>query len=584
MKRLIALLLSLIMIFSLAACGEGAPSNKEDDPTAAQGDKEPTRDEEEQPTTLPQKDSQPTEPEDTDPTQPEETEPTQPEAPKVDLLAGDSYWVLREFTGDERDWMSASDRVWTDLTLWVDGRARLREIQDGRKMLNEDNELEMFWEVTEEGYLFFYTYYTGDIPYWSGVVTQDGIELNRFGGKMQFRQADMPEETGDLYSPAELDGVWLQVSSEIEGDNSPTMPGWFNSLIFRQGESETLVEAQTGNWLGEFYTEYEDQSIEVLDEPIYSGCGNEKWSVRIGPEAEKSESGYPLGEERYVTLLDQDTLLMQMYFSIDGGPGVSYQTYKKFLPESSDEDVQIEDLEGSDWYCIGFTDGEDQDHLLPEGVAEFYLHLDQYGEAFFTITYEDDTEYSAYIPWILGSGGTLLMNGENFDTDWYAGAVQNANGYLEMFLYYDGGIMWMEHIEGSGGEGGGYDDTLIDLAGEAFAASPEVVLLFYGDGYLDMSLYREQVEKPVCVLAEGPDARQILITNVYDGVSLWIEDGDWVVADIGEMAGGESVIIQLNYTQSEGPELCIDFFGDEYYIELEQDMLDIDGCDEITIG
>ncbi len=584
MKRLIALLLSLIMMFALVACGEGAPSNKEGDSTTAQGDREPTREEEKQTTTFPQEDSDPTEPEDTNPTQPEETEPTQPEAPKVILLAGDSYWVLREFTGDERDWMLAGDRVWTDLTLWIDGRARLREIQDGRKMLNEDNELEMFWEVTEEGDLFFYTYYTGDIPYWSGAVTQEGIELYRFGGKMRFQQADMPKETGDLYSPAELDGVWLQVSGEVEGDNAPTMPGWFNSLIFRQGESETLVEAQTGNWLGEFYTEYENQSIEVLDEPIYSGCGNEKWSVRIGPEAEKSESGYPLGVERYVTLLDQDTLLEQMYFSIDGGPGVSYQIYKKFLPESSDEDVQIEDLEGSDWYCIGFTDGEDQDRVLPEGVTEFYLHLDLDGQAYFKITYEDDTEYSAKIPWILGSGGTLLMNGENFDADWYAGAVQNANGYLEMFLYYGGGIMWMEHIEGSGGEGGDYDDTLIDLEGEAFAASPEVVLLCYGDGYLDMSLYREQVGIPVCVLDEGPDARQILITNVYDGVSLWIEEGDQMIADIGEMAGGASVIIQLNYTQSDGPELCMDFFGDEYYIELEQDMLDIDGCDQITIG
>lgn len=568
MRRLLAILLSLLLLVSLSACGQKTPAGSEPIPT----DKE-----------------------DQGGKAPEITPTTSIPLP----LTGDTYWVACEIAEDGRPWMSTSDNILTDLTLWADGTARIREIENGIWLINEGDEQNMTWKQEKDGTLNLYTVYSGDEPCWSGTVTEDGIALNHLERTFYFRQEPMPEG-GALYSPAELQGVWLQIGSEVEGYVEESLPGCFYSLVFHNdwsGDQQTLlVSSERGDYSGYVASDtYYNREVTVLDDIIYSGCGNEEWSVRIGDLSPLNENGYPENPEIYVTLLDQNTLLQQQYFSFDGGPGVSYQTYKRFLPEVC-WDLDAADLEGGDFELVSFTaaDGTKQD--APDGVSDFYLHLDTDGAHFFSVTFDDGREFSSNGKWIFGEGGTLLLFNpdsdgewlyhEDIECDWFAGAAQSFNKIPEIYLWYEGGIMRLEHVDGSGGEnyGGGYVDTMDDLEGNAFAAPGNAVLVFYGDEYLDMDWYRQNKDLPFYELTAGPDARQVLISCVLDNTDVWIENNGLVVAQLGPLMAGESVIVQLSYPESGGSHLCFEFGGNEYYIELDRSSLPLDTWDYINVA
>ncbi|MBR4869786.1 MAG: hypothetical protein IKU12_03285, partial [Oscillospiraceae bacterium] len=120
------------------------------------------------------------------------------EAPTIEkadsvVLTGDSYWVLEESEGDMRQDTPDGDDLLTDLTLWADGTARIREIESDVWLRSDGDEQNMTWRCEEDGSLLFYTSRSGDEPYWSGKVTEAGIELSRFGGTYRFTRADMPQ-------------------------------------------------------------------------------------------------------------------------------------------------------------------------------------------------------------------------------------------------------------------------------------------------------------------------------------------------------------------------------------------------------
>lgn len=429
MKRLIAFVLSLLMVLSLAACGQDEPPDAGSDPITPQhGGLKPGG-----------SSDAPTPPDDTTP---------QTEDSNGGLLEGDSYWVLEESVGDIRS-TELPKNLWTDLTLWADGTARIREIENGIWLYGNKEEWNLTWKCEVDGTLHLYNGYSRDIPYSSGKVTEDGIEISRFEGTFRFRQEPMPEG-GALYSPAELRGVWLQVSSEVDGYEEASLPGVFNSLIFQPdwaGDNQMVlrVSSESGDYSG-FVADgrYYEREITILDQPIYSGCGNDVWSVRIGDESPLNEYGNPQGMETYVTLLDQNTLLQQHYFSNDEGrtPGVSYQTYKRFLPVAS-YDLERADLEGSCFELAGYTAADGKNLPAPPGISNFTLYLNEIGYHY-TVTFDDGSDYNGtghY--WALGEGGTLLMSNADSLQDCYVGAAQNFNGIPELHLWCEGGIIWL---------------------------------------------------------------------------------------------------------------------------------------------
>jgi hypothetical protein len=199
------------------------------------------------------------------------------------------------------------------------------------------------------------------------------------------------------------------------------------------------------------------QKIESLDEPLYDGCGNEAWSVRFGDESEKNENGYPIHEEYYATLLDKNTLLLQQYFTIDGGPGVSYQTFKRVFPGEDVEYVDSQILQEqwsqgntSIWELESYIDENGNELPLPSSVADLSIELS--GE----ISWSDpkrsiDFEYLGV--WGYGRGGSVLITSEDGYRAWFAGAVareydkeHDGNASLKMHLYHDGGWLCLREV------------------------------------------------------------------------------------------------------------------------------------------
>jgi hypothetical protein len=309
-------------------------------------------------------------------------------------------------------------------------------------------------------------------------------------------------------------------------------------------------------------------STTILDEPIYSGCGNEVWSVRIGEISEVNEDGYPLKTETYVTLLDENTMLRKLYYTFDGGPGVSYQIFRRVVPSIAECHFITSDLEGGDYECVSYTDRNGKKIADVPGMKDFYVHLDVNSEM--TVSWWDESiqERRSFIgTWLLGQGGVINLVSEQYDgereftdTCWFAGAIRGVLATSpgmgeydsEMYLCYDGGIIHLQHNHGSGGEnfGGDYQEyrqTMDYLEGNAFSAPEDTLLIIYGDDFLDMEEYSFL---PVNKISTAADSRQILITAVLDNTYFWYEDQDGCTAWEEMLNAGESTILQIDVPEN----------------------------------
>ena len=387
--------------------------------------------------------------------------------------------------------------------------------------------------------------------------------------------ADENEET---CSYMELEGVWLQTGYEIEGDIGQTMPIDFNSLVFKAegtGETKILLASSEEWYIDGFddYGSYYDRSVTLLDESLYEGCGNEVWSVRVGGEAPRSEAGYPLETEYYVTLIDRNTLLQQRYFSYDEGtiPMVSYQTYKRFLPEASD--IGAETLAGSDFELAGYIDAEGVRHDNHPDYSDFRLHLDISGGYRFAFTADGAEEYNGggnY--WAVGCGGTILLRNEDFEEDCFAGAAACQSGVPEILLWDNaGGILCLKHMENGDERWFGYVDTMNAIEGNTFAAPANALCVLYNQNYAD---FGELYSVPFYEVSGSADAQYVLVTAVEDGSYFWLQDQEGYCAeDFGTLDAGDSILVRLDIPESGGLILQISTSLGDYCYELTRDSL-----------
>lgn len=575
MKKILALFLSVLLLVSGTACGEKPPagSTSPEPPGIQTPVQKPENPAPEQP-----QDPAPQKPQEPSPEKPQEPLPPPPAEPKPVPLTGDSYWVAYESTGDLRGYVPEAEKLLIDLTLWADGTARIREIEDGICLISGTDEQNMTWTYENDGTLSLYSANSGDTPYCAGKRTADGIELNRFGGVCRFREESMPEG-GNLYSPAELYGVWLQIGSEVEGYIDASLPHNFNSLIFRtdgEGAGKCLLASAEAVNYGSFdpNRSYTDRGLTVLDQPIYEGCGNDEWSVRIGEESPRNQHGYPSGIDTYVTLLDQNTLLRQQYYSFDNGsiPGVSYQTYKRFLPESSDG-VDETDLADGNFNLVRYIDADGISHTefsRCPAYTDFRLRLNESGSYAFTFLNPNGDEFiGGGNDWVLGDGGTILLRNNHVDEDCYSGTVAEHDDVTEIFLWDNvGGIMVLER--GEDGEWSGYVDTMTDIEGIAFSAPANTLCVLYNQNFTDFSLFPSI---PAYEISDSPDAQYVLVASVEDGSYFWLEEDGYCREDFGTVDAGDSFLIRLEIPEKNGFNLQVKTTLGEYFFELKESTL-----------
>ena len=282
--------------------------------------------------------------------------------------------------------------------------------------------------------------------------------------KVETEIAALPEvETVDTLDADDLMGTWLMVGGEIEGDVWEAIPGNYEILSISlepnpaDGTEMLFADMEARDYEGIINKSFYQQKIESLDEPLYDGCGNEAWSVRFGDESEKNENGYPIHEEYYATLLDRNTLLLQQYFTIDGGPGVSYQTFKRVFPGEDVEYVDSQILQeqwaqgnSSVWELEYYIDENGNKLPLPSNVAD--LSIESSGEISWT-DQERSIDFEYLSVWGYGRGGSVLITSEDGYSAWFAGAVAreydkelDGNAALKMHLYHDGGWLCLREV------------------------------------------------------------------------------------------------------------------------------------------
>lgn len=366
----------------------------------------------------------------------------------------DTYWVAYEWEAGEHKIENMltslpNDEWWVDLILWADGTAQLRDV--GHDIhLQEESYLHMKWE--DAGNRFFLNSAATDETIWDGSIEGDQLSLNYYGGTLRMKQAEMPVETGELYCPAQLKGIWTMVSEDTYGEPSPVMPGQFETIVFREvwtADSVSLVadleqKDYYGTWMVDSFYGLE---TELLDIPVYDGCGNETWSVRV----HRDESEDPRYSEYAMTLLDAETMLVQKYSPWD--EKFREYTFHKTLSQSSAWELQAEELEGLFLRCTEYTDADGKISAMPPEMMDFTVFLTEDGICQMGCQYTEMDE-PIYIGgrWQMGVGGGMhLVDDGSEHPFWYAGAIRGDilysadGGYIgetyELYIYDNGGIM-----------------------------------------------------------------------------------------------------------------------------------------------
>lgn len=375
------------------------------------------------------------------------------ETEDIDITSDNTYWVAdigRTEDAGSGELIVLEPDLWAvDLLMRFDGTAQFRDVHEGVCLI-DDSYLNLTWERTPEGkYLFYSAIVEGPVfiaEYDDGTLIVEYLGMNFY-----MEQEAVPQSAGQMQIPAELDGTWLMVSGENEGYQWEAMPGELSSLVIGvtsiDGPLVLAADMETRDYYGDLMDSAYGLEVEVLDEPLYTECSNDVWSVRIGEMAEVDENGYPVETEYYATLLDYNTLLLQQYYTLDGSPSVSYQTYVRFPDLVSWQSYEAMDLNSSNWVCYDYVGIDGEPAPMPEKVDHLAIMLSE--DQTCQIVYGDGT--TAEGTWQLENGGVILLrsNEEAESEFWLGGAV---SGYYietaadsieayDMALYYNGGIM-----------------------------------------------------------------------------------------------------------------------------------------------
>ncbi len=381
-------------------------------------------------------------------TKPTLTEPTGNE--EVSIGHEDTYWVAEscQLSGEEGENtpQTLDPDEWTmDLLIRVDGTARYRDIHEGICLM-DDSCRNLTWERSAEGEFLFYSVLYPE-PILRGIYEKGILTLKYWESTVTMRQESLPQTVGQQYAPAELAGTWLMVSGETEGYEWEAMPAELSSLVFKvtayDGPLVMSADMEERDYFGHMLGCGYGLATEVLPEPLYEGCANEAWAVRIGEESPRDENGFPTQTEFYATLLGEDTLMLQRYYTMDGYPAVSHQIYWRLTDLVSWMEPDSMKLDYANWVCTGY-EGESGEFPELEGLSVVLCP-----DHTCNVTFGDGSSQEG--TWELGAGGVVRLCGaEDYDDPfWFGGAisgywVDTVEGSVEtyqMALYYKGGIM-----------------------------------------------------------------------------------------------------------------------------------------------
>ena len=132
---------------------------------------------------------------------------------------------------------------------------------------------------------------------------------------------EVKKEETKTPAPEKLEGDWILSSVEVEGSEwTPEEAGIESEISISVTEDDATATYFSKT---EYTNDKFEAELEILEEPVYEGCGNDEWKVKF----HTYNSTFGEDEEFYATLIDEKTLLLQHFYPFDGAQGVSYQYY-----------------------------------------------------------------------------------------------------------------------------------------------------------------------------------------------------------------------------------------------------------------
>ena len=571
-KKILTLILCLLMIISLAACGGGGGSSDGDTSSNSQS---------------------------------------------ISKQLKGTYWVAYETEDPDgiRE-LPTDNGHWCDIFFNNDGTVRLRNVYcDSYIYQDEDLNLTM---QEKSNTVYLYDRFSTE-PKYDVVLSDDVLIINSrdlYGDSYSFTKGTMPTEIGELYHPAELKGTWQMVSYEVEGYEDVVAPGEFNTIEFdeyygngyigligegvtesymtsaksyrSQTDMELVAQIIDDNIDGNTCSEEQyGMGITVLNEPLYDSCENNSWCALLGEYSPLDDYGYPLYTEYYVTMLDQNTLMRQMYYSMDGAPMVSYQTYKRVLPDTSHWFIEEEELEYSAWQSVGFIDENGRFTEKIPGIDSLEIYLNEYGICDVMMVGDND-DYSEMLQCVWernhGAGSiAIYMTVDDYysyyydthDRLWLTGGVLANNygetagykGTYEMYLYHNNGFIKMELLGGMGIMTPIVDDDAW-IEGNAYVAPAESILVQYGEGSFDFSQL-DSVDFETIGTATSPES--FVLTGVWDNTLLTVTDEYENVIWEYTLNRGESIGIDMDTYESANWLLWISIGTEDYCYYMDSE-------------
>lgn len=258
-------------------------------------------------------------------------------SPYREMLAADYNSMVGEWIIPTADMLNGT--TWTWERFRKDGRVVSYQVTFEADTLSvrwndgvdgEDHEYpDARWELTnEDGYAVLsidFREMAGVLRY--NLLYHEVYENLYFG--MDVVQEEMPVGWEPLYrymmppltpEPVEMLGFWELEWTEVEGYREYVDPGLENISVFlREDSSIRLTHVNNASYMNNIY----DKELCFYEGELYSGCGNDKWAAYLA-----NMDGYTTTYS--FTLLDHDSLLMKLYWEIDGGvPMVAYKMFHR---------------------------------------------------------------------------------------------------------------------------------------------------------------------------------------------------------------------------------------------------------------
>lgn len=162
----------------------------------------------------------------------------------------------------------------------------------------------------------------GTVVIWHPLRDSNGKLLPQFNDNGESIYLDFsPKEAQSATQINFLDmvGTWKLKWTEAEGDRTELEDSTCTLQIETDGSGVCWISYEDSEFPD---TNFKDKELLITTGELYSGCGNDQWFATVYQTSED-----PIGHA--VTLLADDTLLMQHSWEMDGMPMTSYGWYQR---------------------------------------------------------------------------------------------------------------------------------------------------------------------------------------------------------------------------------------------------------------